>query len=413
MFLSACLVAVLPAADPGPHTVALAPTADGKLLFVALSNGPGSKDAAGWVCVWDLSKPELKTVITGLPADVRTVQPTADGKRFVLVGGNNWRVTHLAVWDTATKKLRDTFDVSPKDPGLAAVSADGNWVAYRPAREKAEIRVWNAVTGERVEAVEKSIGMTEGALAFSPDSKQLVVTSQRCDAFDLGTGKRVEWWRSVEPAVQFIEYGTPAVLVGGKGVVTVAGTGKRRQSYVVRIVTEKRSWYLGQFWDFATAPILSPDGRWLLVSGIGRTTETGTFVLKFDENGNPELEAPPEKPVGPSVYADGMKVPAWREWVIGAAARTGHAYPGAMAFASDGARLFASSSQGKIQVHDTATREPRATLFVTAPNKDEVPDWSVLTTTGEFVGSASEAESLKRAGKVADPAKVKAALGVK
>ena len=371
MFLSACVLAMLPGAGPGHAVAAVAPADGGKLLFVAMS---GAAPDTGWVCVWDLTKPELKAVITGLPANVRTIQPTADGKRFVLIGGDGWLVTHFAVWDTTTKKPLRAFDVPAKDSALTAVSPDGNWVVYRPLKEeKAEVRVWNTATG-----------------------------------------KKAGGWERPEPPEAFlsIRAGTPVILPNGKGVVSVNSTANRRQSYVVRIVTEKKDWLLGSFWDGASNPIVSPDGRLLIVSG-GRGDEAGTFVLKLDADGAPELEDPPAKPVGPRASADGKKFVAWRECTLGEADRAGGQYLGPLASAAESKRLFVGGSLGRLRVYDADTRELKATLFAAVPKNDEVPAWHIVTAAGGFVGSPAEAETLAKSGKAKDAAKVKDALGVK
>lgn len=281
--------------------------------------------------------------------------------------------------------------------------------------EKAEVRVWNTDTGKRAEEVEKAVGKAKGALAFSPDSKRLVVADQmQYSEFDPATGKKAGGWERPEPPEAFLSGrgGVPVILPNGKGVVTVSATGKRRQSYVVRIVTEKKDWYLGEFWDRASAPVVSPDGRLLIVSGR-RGNGAGTFVLKLDADGAPELEDPPAKPVGPRASADGKKFVAWRECTLGEADRAGGEYLGPLASAAESKRLFVGGTLGRLYVHDTDTRALKATLFAAVPKSDEVPAWHIVTAAGGFVGSPAEAETLAKSGKAKDAAKVKDALGVK
>lgn len=417
MFLLAALVALVPAAGTSPTITALAPSADGRLLFVAQKSNV--KNETGFVCVWDLAKPELKTVISGLPSDVRTIQPTADGKRFVLIAGDRWRVSRIDVFDTTTKKRLHSFDAPGQDFAIAAVSPDGNWVATRAQTEETghhvggKWRVWNTETGKHAEQVEKAVGAIRAVPGFSSDSKRLVLVSPTEYAeFDLSTGKKEKSWeRDVRPGAIIRESGGwMAVLPNGKGAVIVSPTGSRRQTYVVRIFTEKKDWRALVLWDFATPPIISPDGRQLIVSGGGEPKGPGTFVLKLNPDGSPEL--------------DGEK-PAWSEWSLGEGKKKAGGGPAVgsteknrgepprlMVFSANGKRVFGGDSSGNLHVHTPEKGMPKATLFVATPVKDELPDWHIVTPAGEFVASPMEAESLAKAGKVKDAAKVLVALGV-
>jgi hypothetical protein len=425
VFLSATLLALLPAAAPlSTHATALAPAADGKLLFVALASQAGREPATGFVCVWDLTKPELKAVIPGVPADVHVIRPTADGKRFVVVCGDLYRVTAVKVWDAEAKKQLRSFEL-PNDrrsAAAAAVSPDGKWVVLRPLYEKELlVSVWNAETGERAVEVEAAAKGIAGMPAFSADSKKLILASlNEFTEFDLATGKKAGGWKREKPArPAFLEGGGRlAVLPDGKGAVSVAPTGKRRQSYVVRVVTEKKDWFVGEFWDFATAPALSPDGRLLIVSGGARPDAPKTFALKLDADGAPGLEEKTDKQTGPWYPQLEKKVPAWREWPLTTELPAGWTWParelpGPLAFAPDGKRLFVCGPAGAVRVFDVERRVPKANLFVGELKKDELPEWHIATAAGEVVGSPGELESLTKAGKVKDAAKVKESLGVK
>jgi WD40 repeat protein len=407
MFLSACVLAVLPAAGPEPRTVALAPSPDGAQLLVAVRSGGAGEH--GFVCVWDLAKTELKSVVPSMPGGVRAIQPTSDGKQFVLVVGTTWSVYRIEVRDTATGKVLHKFDGSEGAASTAAASPDGKWVAYRATAEQAQVSVWNTGTGKRAEELEKTAAGATGALAFSPDSKRLVMCSRTKYAeYDVATGKKTaEWERADAPKYSFGEQHTLlAALPEGKGAVMISATGKRRQSYIIQLRTEKKDWYLGEIRDFALPPSVSPDGRWLSVAGGWPKDGGGTFVLKLDAAGTPELEDKPNKPQQPFGNGPGDKAPAWRKWVLGEP-------PGPMALSPDGKRLFAGQPGGRVAVLATEKMELTATLFAAEPKKDVPPQWHILTATGEFVASAGEAEALAKSGKVKDAAKVKDALGAK
>jgi hypothetical protein len=201
-----------------------------------------------------------------------------------------------------------------------------------------------------------------------------------------------------------------AVFPSGKGVVTVAGTAKRRQSYVVRLITEKKEWYLGEFWDRVPGPLVSPDGRRLIISG-GVLAGSGVFVLKLDADGTPEMADRPEK-VPPPGGGDGMKVPLWRALPVGEKAADGTVT--ALACSADGKRVFTSGSGGVVQVFDPETLKLRAILWAAKPEKDTPMEWVLRTPEGAYVGSPAQEKIYAATGDhTRDPAKVKEALGMK
>ena len=421
MFLSTCLLALLPGAGSASALPPVTVADGGKLLFVLMGQSDGNpRGDKPWVCVWDLTKPELKAVVSGLPAGTRSIHPTADGKRFVLVGGNRWHVSHVEVWDVADKKRLREFDVPAKESSITTVSPDGNWVAFRPLTnkaDKAEVRVWNTDTGKRAGEVAKAATGIKGELAFSTDSKRLIVTSEtEYGEYDLTNGKKASGWKREEPPHLYRESGGDvAVLPDGKGIVLVSPTAKRRPSYVILLRTEKKDWHLGEFWDSASAPALSPDGRLLIVSGGRPNDGGGTFVLKLDADGTPEMEDRVERDRPLFGGGDGKKVPAWREWQLGEVLRGRFDlkgdWPRSVAFSEDGKRVFVGGTLGRVHVHDAERREQNATLFAAEPKKDSLPEWHILTVGGEFVASPAETEALTTKGKKKDVAKVKEALG--
>jgi Tol biopolymer transport system component len=408
MFLSACLLAALPGAGPQQRTSALAPTADGKLLFVSARSF--GTDSTGSIYVWDLEKPGLKSVLSGTPNEVRTIQPTADGKRVVLVVGTTWTVYRIEVRDAATAKVLHKFDGSEGAGSTAAVSPDGKWVAYRARAEKAPLSVWNTETGKRAEELEKDAEGATVALAFSPDSKRLIVCARtRYAEYDVATGKKAVSWERAD-AKGFAFGDQRAFLAGlpdGKGVVMVSPTGKRRQSYIVQLRTEKGDQHLGELWDYAESPVVSPDGRWLIVVGGSPRGGASGFILKLAADGAAELEDKPEKPQGPFGTGPGNKGPAWRTLALGEV-------PAPVALAPDGKRLFVGQPGGRVAVFDPQARESTATLLAAKPEKASAPpEWHILTAAGNFVASPAESEALAKNGKVKDAAKVKEALGAK
>ncbi|MBM3981136.1 MAG: hypothetical protein FJ304_12780 [Planctomycetes bacterium] len=417
MFLSLLLVIAQP---PGfaPQPTALAVTGDGKLLFAAMSF---VTDKPGAVYVWDLTTPELRAVVPGTPAGVVSVHPTADGARFVVTTiARSGAPGNVEVYDTATKKLLHTFDVTSPRGAVVAVSPDAKWVAARAYTEKAELKVWGTETGKRAEAVEKAAGGTAGTVAFV-GGKLVIASREAYAAFDPATGKALDKWKPAEAPVRtFLEGpGNIAVLPNGKGMVSVAATGKRRQSYTVALIGEKKTWFLGEAWDRAGAPVLSPDGR-LLILSVGSLRDTnGTYALKLDADGAPELTDANGKDDGPGLWGarveEGKRI-AWWPWELNDAPKgraIDRGWHGPLAFSPDGARLFVAGTGGRVAAYDATKRARTATLFAGIADKAAVPAWHIVTTANEAVGAPAELEALITAGKVKDAAKVKAALGTK
>lgn len=419
MFLSACLLTLLPAAGTSSVVSSIAPADGGKLLFVAMNSGRVAGEVkTGWVNVWDTTKPELKAVLPDLPADVRTIQPTADGKRFALIAGDGWRASGIEVWDTSEKKRLHNFKIEDKRGGHAAASPDGNWVAYRPYDAAKSLQVWNTETGKRAKELEKAAGDVAGWLTFSPDSKRtLLVSEAECTEFEIATGKKTGSWKRGEPPNRVYMEGTNgtsgAAIAGNKGVVSVSPTGKRRQSYIIRLATEKKEWFLGEVWDFASTPAVSADGRWIALRAGNLSDRGGIFLLKFDADGNPEMVEKGKENRPPFGGGDAKQAPAWRELPLGEAKRREERQPlGMIAFSPDSKRVFVGVGN-ELRVFDPLTLKQKAVVWASEPVKDKLPEWLINTPEGEFVGSPTAEKIYSKPGRDRDPTKVKEALGVK
>jgi WD40 repeat protein len=367
----------------------------GRLLFVAAKgfrNAALRQEPEGWVCIWDTTKPELKAVILGLGGELWKVQPTADGKRFVVLGGNGWDASTIEVWDTAKKKRLHTFEIPDSARhGQAVVSPDGNWVAHLSRdKDKSRLLVWKTDTGKTADEVIKAVGAADGSIGFTSDSERLITASSTAyTEWDLVTGKKAaEWQRTRQPSVFLERRETVTPIPGARGVFTIAPTGKRRQSYVLRLLTEKKEWLLAEFWDHASAPVVSADGRWVAVVSGNAHEGTKAFLLRLDDDGKPELKKKADRNIGP--IFEGDQVLAWRTWDI-------DRFSGLIAFSPDGKRLFTGGDNHALQVWDTASKELKATLYVAPPARlgDTPTDWVVFTPAGNFAASAGGEKVLR------------------
>jgi serine/threonine protein kinase/WD40 repeat protein len=138
---------------------------DGKTLFAADYSGP--------VVAFDIERNEIANLFAIPGGRTNGVALTPDGRQLVVCSkGFNGGVT---VWDLATNRLAMTLEKSAT-PEKVAVSPDGRWIA---ATFDKAWKVWNAETGE--EAWSHLERTDFYAVRFSPDSKRLLVTSEKRD----------------------------------------------------------------------------------------------------------------------------------------------------------------------------------------------------------------------------------------
>ncbi|MBA4067665.1 MAG: hypothetical protein C0501_28970 [Isosphaera sp.] len=417
------------------HITSVAVADGGRLLFAAVTSGRYSdrrlEPESGWVYVWDLAKPELRAVVP-VGRDLVRVQPTADGKRVVVSDGHRWNVGKVEVWDVAGGKRLHAFNLDPGRAGWAAVSPDATRVAHAFAGEKTPVRVWDADTGKPVGGpIDPGAALL--GLAFTPDSRRLAsLTAAGYAEWDVATGKKAAGWGRAEPDEGLRPWsgglgGAAAPLSGGKGLVLTSPTGKRRQSYVLSLLTEKRDWFLGEVWDYASDPVVSADGRRVAVVA-GGSHGCRAMVLGLTADGTPELTDKPDRSFGP-LLADG-KVPAWRSWEV-------DPHTACAAFSPDGTVLVTGGLSHAIRVWDVETGAARATLYAVpgALPTDPPKDWVAFTPAGPFAATPPGERVLRfrdatvetwfglrrpaapvpaaELAHLRDPAAVRAALGVK
>lgn len=412
MFLTASLLLALPAAEPVTQApVALAPSADGKLLFVVMRGGAPTPNA--WLCVWDLAKPELRAVVPGLPPNVVGVTGTDDGARAVVLVGDRWHATSAEVWSVTDKKRLRALEPPGGYGAHMAVSPDARTIAARAFRDEKAVRVWSADTGEQLADVQKAASATEGHFAFTTDSKKLVVASRAGYAeYDLATGKKGTAWAAPIAARYALEREWRAIpSADGRAVLVIGGTGKRYASDYAVLVTEKGEHNLGEFRHSVGPAAFAPNGKRLVMNSEG--LEGGTFEVELGADGKPELVKDPDPKKPKWAIGNAADGPAWRSWALGENTRAGYEPPVALAFSPDGTRVFAANRLGRTTVHDTTTRKQVADLFVARLPKEGTPEWHILTPAREAVGSATEIAALEKSGCKVDAAKVRAALGAK
>lgn len=377
----------------------------GRLLFAAGGDGanrgkPPGEPQRGTVAVWDLKAGALRRVIGGFADAVTSIHPTPDGARAVAVVGGAWQWKEFVLLDVAAGTRIRTVANADHKLGHLAVAPGGRWLA---AAEKGRVTVWDGRTGDALRTFDTTPDPT---LGFTPDGKQLVVsTATETTWWDAAGGAKVKAW----PAGEKGEFGplsrpSPALSLhpSGKAAFGSTASAKRRQSHYLWRLTDTRREYLGEFWDYLSDPVVSPDGKWLAVFG-SESPARDAFLTPLDADGRPEF--------------DGRKV-AWRTWRVGAGSVR------ALAFAPDGRTLATGGSDHVVRVWDVATQKLKATLYVAPPPlAGETPaDWLAFTPDGFFTGMPAGRAYLRfrdppggaadRADRLLRPDAVRAALGV-
>ena len=175
---------------PGSEAVVFSP--DGKRL------------AAPWgrnVIVWDLASNKAVCTCRGHALRVASLAFSPDGRRLVSTGGEYEDTNEVNVWDAQTgKKL---FDLSGRSGPVyrAAYSPDGRRIATAGGNfEKAEARVWSADTGKVILSLQR-VSSNVRSIRFSPDGKQVAVLGQNdgVQTWDATTGEVLPRPRSLPP----------------------------------------------------------------------------------------------------------------------------------------------------------------------------------------------------------------------
>jgi WD40 repeat protein/tRNA A-37 threonylcarbamoyl transferase component Bud32 len=343
------------AEDSSASAIAFSP--DGR--YLAGATRPRSKRpesnlsnyVRGRVKLWDTASGKEEFCSDDLPARLRAVAFSPDGKRLAACGWGGL----IKLWDTATRQeslsLGGATDeataiaFSPAGPRLVSGSTDQSvhvWdigaapgpstlqagvgplfdVAFSPdgrslAAVGSSIRLWDAATGK--ERLEIEVGGGPHRLAFSPDGQRLAAGGR---VHDVATGRQLPSRGGAFGVAFSLDGRQVATTASDKVVVWDAQTGQE-------IFTGKG--HIDQVYSVA----FSPEGKWLASGGEDQTVKlwdvaTGQQVHTFADSAYP-------------VYA--------------------------LAFSPDGSRLAAATGSwqggefpGEVKVWDVAARHQLLTL---------------------------------------------------
>jgi WD40 repeat protein/tRNA A-37 threonylcarbamoyl transferase component Bud32 len=138
---------------------------------------PGQDDLRGfeWWYLWRQSHTEKRT-LTGHTRPVGSLEYSPDGKWLATAAGEEIRV-----WDPATGRTRCTISLSPDVATAVAFRPDGAALAVgvqgpnaKAKKALPQVQIWDLATGRRTNAFELGPG-TIHALAFSPDGNNLTI----------------------------------------------------------------------------------------------------------------------------------------------------------------------------------------------------------------------------------------------
>jgi len=251
--------------DSFPNVALLAPTADGKALFIL---------AGDVASLWSVDRREA--VAAGqLPATA--IVAAAGGRRLAVATPKE-----VLIFDEfdpargiAAKPDRRLADLAA-GPGAIAVSPDGKKVAYSGESER--IVIADAATGRTIRVLPaKTIGL---GLAFTPDGSKIAVAGRdgflRLWPIDSATGEDSDLWsvrlhRAPRAAVAFSADGSKAAVTSATMIKVVnAATGE------VVSQLDRRDLDDGIFQQVA----FTPDSRYIVTGSAGLSGAIHVYDLK-------------------------------------------------------------------------------------------------------------------------------------
>ncbi len=262
----------------------------------------------GEIGMWDVSQNKVVSFMQGKTSRLASIAVSPDGKDLITVG-DDWGNGLTQVWDLSSQSAIKTFDqynLSPKyvafspDEKLVAISGknyiteirevrsgqllhsysgggpvafspDSKTMAFATDQTDAMVMLADIDTGEISPVFKFSCRGLEG-IAFAPDGKTLAFGGSNyggagCDVQlrDVQTGKLVLDLNQVE-GNEYLASHQPIFSPDGKRIIL--------GGYKPRVLDVKTGKTLREMETFPSSKVaISPDGRYLLVSGAGTYTE--------------------------------------------------------------------------------------------------------------------------------------------
>jgi WD40 repeat protein len=269
------------------QTQSIAMSSD-KVMALAFSQD-GNFLAAGCmdskVRLWDMRNNSLFRTLEAARRAVRTVSFSPDCK--IVAAGSDDRVVYL--WETATGKQKHSLKDNCGPVNAVAFSPDGtllasgafDWTAKKDEKALAEVKLWNANTGE----LHKTLVQTEGyvwRVKFFPDGKSLAIaiapwnlqnTFSGALICDVTTGqerRRMVWDGGFPLSLSMSGDGKLLACGGGYAVPTDNGSTLFGEAKLWDAGNGKLLWTLkSEHGDYFRSIALAPDGKTLITGGQG------------------------------------------------------------------------------------------------------------------------------------------------
>jgi WD40 repeat protein len=336
---------------------ALAWSRDGRTIASAAGDGSQARD--GEIRLWDAATGKEVCPQPGHHGGVIRSVLSRDGKIAVTAG---WDRT-VRSWDTATgRELRVLAGLVHE----LAVSPDSRTVVA--SVPEGRLRTWDLATGRETTPADLPDGLRFGALAFTPDGRQLVTAS--------GPRVTVLDWPRMKVRLSFdmpkpdkqppdkqpkdYECLRLAVSPDGRWLATVAErSGWRAEN------PPSPAGGVVDLWDLGTGQHIRRLAEWRQLAWyfqpatMAAFTADGQVVLA---PGTGTVPAQPGRPEQPSGGAAALLDPLTPRWVRSFPSRWNY-YTAAIAVAPDGRTLYVSGDSSEIVAFEVATGKPRRTIY--------------------------------------------------
>ncbi len=303
--------------------------------------------------IWEVSSGANLRVLTGASSWVQSVAWSRDGSRVLTAG---WDGT-ARVWDAERGEEKLTLVGHGSFVQSALFSPDEKSIAT--AANDRTARLWSAGPRPQDRLLRADTTSGTGYPSFTPDGRYLLVTNINYvqQLWDLAAGKLIRSWRG----------GAGMIRPDGREIATELGGGtiEIRETSTGRVLRR-----------FSTDPggcqslFYSPDGRWLVTSGLPwfRRTET-SYAQVWDAHsgrlvqtitGHPgwvsEVRFNPDNRLMATAGYDGAaKLWDTREWSLVRTIRDHDEAIDSLAISPDGRRLVTGSFDGTVRLWDIET----------------------------------------------------------
>lgn len=334
---------------------ALAWSRDGRTVASAVSDGSMARD--GEIRLWDAATGKEVCPQPGHHGGVFRTVLSPDGKTAVTAG---WDRT-VRCWDTATgRELRVLGGVSTGWDRELAVSPDSRTVLASVPKEG--LRTWDLATGRETTPDDLPDGLRFGALAFTPDGRQLVTAAgPRITVLDWPRLKVQRSFDLPKPDKQPKEYECLRLAVSpdSRWLATVA----ERSGWRVENPPSPAGGVV-DLWDLGTGQHIRRLAEWRQLAWyfqpatMAAFTADGQVVLAPGTGTVPAQGGRPEQPSG---GAAALLDPLTPRWVRSFPSQWQY-YTAAIAVAPDGRTLYVSGDSSVIVAFEVATGKPRRTI---------------------------------------------------